>query len=309
MGRVVRLEAALREAASWYSAATRAELAEAVTASVARLIPCDRAVWNEVDPVARRVMLVGQPDAPTALQRHLDQHPIARHMAATGSGAAIRFSDLITRRAYRGLDLYRDYYRDEGVEFVLAAAARVTPVEVGVSLRRQHRDFSEDERALLDVLRPQLAAAHAAVARAEALEHALDADGRGVVLTEGGRIVYASPLGRRLLTEWFGGELPADTDGARLRRHGLRLDVQRTAGRILLSEHRETPDPQRVRALGLSAREAEVAALAGQGLTDAQIAAQLYLSPRTVQKHLQHVFDKLGVRTRSAAARQLLGQG
>lgn len=307
MGRVVRLEAALREAASWYSASTRAELAEAVTAGVARLIPCDRAVWNEVDPVARRVMLVGHPDTPAALQRHLDQHPIARHMAATGSGAAIRFSDLISRRAYRSLDLYLDYYRDEGVEFVLAAAASVTPVEVGVSLRRQHRDFSEDERALLDVLRPQLAAAHRAVARAEALEHLLDEDGRGVLLTEGGRIVHATPLGRRLLAAWFGGELPEHVDVACLTRDGLRLDVQRSNGTILLSERRERPDSQRVRALGLSDREAEVAALAGEGLTDAEIAAQLYLSPRTVQKHLQHVFDKLGVRTRSAAAQRVLG--
>jgi DNA-binding NarL/FixJ family response regulator len=38
------------------------------------------------------------------------------------------------------------------------------------------------------------------------------------------------------------------------------------------------------------------------GKTNADIAELLAISPRTVQKHLQHVFDKLGVETRTAAA-------
>ena len=39
----------------------------------------------------------------------------------------------------------------------------------------------------------------------------------------------------------------------------------------------------------------------GVGKTDAEIAALLGLSPRTVQKHLEHIYIKLGVETRTAA--------
>ena len=52
----------------------------------------------------------------------------------------------------------------------------------------------------------------------------------------------------------------------------------------------------------LSEREAEVLCLLARGLTNKQIAAKLVLSPRTVQHHVEHIFDKTGVRTRAAAA-------
>jgi DNA-binding NarL/FixJ family response regulator len=48
----------------------------------------------------------------------------------------------------------------------------------------------------------------------------------------------------------------------------------------------------------LSAREAEVARLAGSGLTNRVIARRLYLSPKTVDAHLSRVFSKLGLRSR-----------
>jgi DNA-binding CsgD family transcriptional regulator len=54
---------------------------------------------------------------------------------------------------------------------------------------------------------------------------------------------------------------------------------------------------------GLSAREVEVLRLVAQGLTNAQIAARLFLSPRTVDQHLRAIFNKLGVGNRAAAAR------
>ena len=53
---------------------------------------------------------------------------------------------------------------------------------------------------------------------------------------------------------------------------------------------------------GLTAREVEVLRLVAQGLTNAQVAARLYLSPRTVDRHLSAIYTKLGVATRTAAA-------
>jgi DNA-binding CsgD family transcriptional regulator len=60
---------------------------------------------------------------------------------------------------------------------------------------------------------------------------------------------------------------------------------------------------------GLSAREAEVLRLVAQGLTNAQVADRLSLSPRTVDRHLNSVYTKLGVSSRSAATRFALEHG
>lgn len=52
----------------------------------------------------------------------------------------------------------------------------------------------------------------------------------------------------------------------------------------------------------LTAREREVLALVAQGLTDAQIATRLHLSPHTVHRHVANIRTKLGVPSRAAAA-------
>jgi DNA-binding CsgD family transcriptional regulator len=57
------------------------------------------------------------------------------------------------------------------------------------------------------------------------------------------------------------------------------------------------------RSAGLTPREVEVLRLVATGLTDAQVADQLFLSPRTVGAHLRSIRAKLGVGSRSAATR------
>ena len=42
--------------------------------------------------------------------------------------------------------------------------------------------------------------------------------------------------------------------------------------------------------------------LLARGLSNKAIAADLVISPRTVQHHLEHIYDKTGIRTRAAAA-------
>jgi DNA-binding CsgD family transcriptional regulator len=68
---------------------------------------------------------------------------------------------------------------------------------------------------------------------------------------------------------------------------------------LLLEERREE--------VQLTAREREVLAWVAQGKTNAEIARLLWLAPSTVRKHLENVYAKLGVGTRTAAVARFLG--
>lgn len=62
----------------------------------------------------------------------------------------------------------------------------------------------------------------------------------------------------------------------------------------------QNPDDRRAE---LTPRQSQILALASEGLTDKQISAQLGLSTRTVHKHLERAYRRLGVQNRTAAAR------
>ena len=59
----------------------------------------------------------------------------------------------------------------------------------------------------------------------------------------------------------------------------------------------------------LSAREWELVTLVAQGRTNAQIAAELYISVRTVGSHLDQIRDKTGCRRRADLTRLALTEG
>jgi predicted ATPase/DNA-binding CsgD family transcriptional regulator len=69
------------------------------------------------------------------------------------------------------------------------------------------------------------------------------------------------------------------------------------------------PEPARSAAKQLTRREKEIAALVAAGLGNREIAARLYLSKRTVDSHMEHIFTKLGISSRTQLASWMLGQG
>jgi DNA-binding CsgD family transcriptional regulator/tetratricopeptide (TPR) repeat protein len=60
---------------------------------------------------------------------------------------------------------------------------------------------------------------------------------------------------------------------------------------------------------GLSGRELEVLRLVARGLTNAEIASELFISPRTVEQHLRRIYVKIDARSRSAATRFAIEHG
>lgn len=60
------------------------------------------------------------------------------------------------------------------------------------------------------------------------------------------------------------------------------------------------------KSFGLTAREAEILMWVSRGKTNKEVGLILETSPRTVNKHLEHIFEKLGVPTRTAAVAKVL---
>lgn len=73
----------------------------------------------------------------------------------------------------------------------------------------------------------------------------------------------------------------------------------RRAGSPVPRQRAGTGVPTDLRALGITAREVEVLRLLGTGLPNKEIAARLFLSPRTVERHVANVSTKVGVSRRS----------
>ena len=69
-------------------------------------------------------------------------------------------------------------------------------------------------------------------------------------------------------------------------------------GETVRKRHAETRDD-------LTAQESQIARLARDGLSNPEIGARLFLSPRTVEWHLHHVFVKLGISSRKGLPRAL----
>ena len=88
---------------------------------------------------------------------------------------------------------------------------------------------------------------------------------------------------------------------------GAELDLDGAAGyargQIDVARRDPAPRPGRARPGGLSRREIDVLRLVAAGRTSGEIAAELFISPRTAEHHIQNIYGKIGVSNRAAATR------
>ena len=166
---------------------------------------------------------------------------------------------------------------------------------------------------------------------------ALDAFGQATVAVRAsdGKLVWQTPLARDLLNEYFAATgkfapvrllawideaIAAKSEG----RPPGQLLCTSGAKRLLASFHDQTGDEEwlvvlreendasavesLMTAFRLTLREAEVLYWVTLGKTSKDIGDILGSSPRTVNKHLEHIFEKLGVETRTAAANMASGK-
>src|SRR6188472_2882072 len=296
-----------------------------------KLVPCDLVGYNEV-PSGEDALVITYPDPPLdvageVLARLAHQHPLIA-VQANGDDRTYKVSDFLSRREFHSLELYDELYRlldaEDQIAFGLPG-----PMVIGIAMNRDRRSFSERDRTLLDLLRPHLTRAHARLCEREqsdllvaALERGLaERDTAVLALGSGGAIAaasgaaldllgsyFASPQGSALppqLTEWLDhapghGPLPLTVESSR-GRLTVRAVSSGQKGFVLVLEERCAASAEALRSLGLTPRQSEVLHLLALGRGTDQIAGELFISPQTVRKHLEHIYRRLGVNTREAA--------
>lgn len=208
---------------------------------LARLVGCDSLSFTVLGAEPGQVSVTRHPDdisSPcrvAAFAAYVHEHPLVNHYRETGDAHPVMISDFLSRQDFRHLNLYVEYFRTIPVEYQIAFGLPVAgPETIGISLNRAERDFTEDDRGLLSVIRFPLMAA---LQRARQRQRA---------------------------------------------REGLA-----TAASGALAD--------------LTERETRVLRLAALGSTNSAIAHALDISPRTVAKHLEHIYRKLDVNSRTSA--------
>jgi DNA-binding CsgD family transcriptional regulator len=213
------------------------------------LIPCDDAMYQDADVGTKRfeaVVADGDDDPEAdALYWTVGPCPISEYRTRTGELVAVRMSDVVSERQYHELPIFREYFHPGGVDHMidLGLPASGQRQRSFLFLRETGaHDFTDRDRAVLEMLRP----------------HLLGIEARAAL--------------RRRLSEVTAAE---EGDG------------------------RSDPYSH------LTVREREIVRLVAQGKTNAQIAGELWVAPSTVKKHLENVYEKLGVSRRTAAATML----
>lgn len=266
------------------------------------------------------------------------QHPLIRHYLDTGDGSAVRISDFLTLERWHGSELFRMFYGPLGLDHQMAIVLPAPlPIVVGMALNRAGVDFDERDREVLDLFRPHLAQAWRRAREYERLDALLSAASGALVAEGAGVVVLADPVHELTpgalvaLYRFFGRPGPRDPLPPRVRRwletktdhrqhetlalarplratlDGRHLTLRHLPAAygqpdaVLLDEQPVEQPATALRESGLTEREVTVLSLVGAGITNAEIARQLSLSPWTIKRHLANIYSKLGVTGRVRA--------
>jgi len=184
---------------------------------------------------------------------------------------------------------------------LLAAGNDARAAEEILDARRLGMDVNRGNRGYLKYAEAILAGRRGNPGRAEELAHSADADlVHYPVWFDIGRFHAA---GAAISDHW--GDPRRWLAAARERFDGLGFDaLARQCTELLDGPPTGVPDRW-----GVTVREAEVLDLVAQGLSNKDIAVRLFLSPRTVEKHIESLLRKAGARSRTQLVALSAGPG
>lgn len=294
-------------------------------------------ITSASDPVG----VTSEPEVQGVLQQYLHEHPLVNYYARTGDGKSIRLSDFLTQRQFHELGLYNEFYRPLNLDYQMTASIVVGQRSlIGIAISRKWPDFSEKERLMLDLLHPHFVRAYRNIHSINFIQRdAGESVKELVVINRLGQVQFFSDRVWQMLHMYFGsfrffGTLPTELNAwlTRARDYlshdsdvpipSVPLEVYKDDKRLTISLiwggkaatqdtllFEEEPIDQTTSILAysrLTPRENEILALISKGKTNREISQTLSLSSRTVKKHLEHIYTKLGVHTRGAAVARFL---
>ena len=331
------------------------DFADRTMRALAKIISAERIIYGDFDIERQAARLSMQPalikdhdgavnTALIGLERHFGSHPLYRYYLQVRDGRAQKATRVMTRSRFEQYCGSDEFVRQLGGKFQMGIFFPAGPTVVtAILLTRSERDFTERERALLNMIYPHLVQAFRNTASLTRLHRDVDAlfeklegptssvivlSGSGCVKrwTEQARTWIAQycrtpfPAAEDRLpecfAEWYRRQLalvaqetlsPSPRDPLIVEKNSRQLLVQlipdhfRDEHLLLLSEKCAESSWSSLAEYGLTPRELEVLAWVTKGKTNPEIAQILSLSARTVQKHLEHVYQKLGVETRTTA--------
>jgi DNA-binding CsgD family transcriptional regulator/PAS domain-containing protein len=278
-------------------------------------------------------------DAQEILGRFAPQIPMHAQWGR-GDGQALKISDFLSSCASKKTEIYNEFYYPMRIPFLMGIALPVNRrCLVTIGHHRGRKDFTERERTALNMIQPHVLQAYANAeaathmqAELARLNHAVEQIPQGLVSVDvDGVIQWATARARKLLGDYFGAQrrghrqLPdllvrwmqcrqaqldhADEQPDRIAPmiidHGSRqLRVRMVPeGRhclLFLEENSAEVSTEQLAHLGLSRRETEILGWIVHGKSNPEIATILSISVRTIHKHVEHIYLKLGVENRHA---------
>lgn len=290
-------------------------------------------VWPGNYPVISQVAEV--------LGRYGHQSPLIRHFIQTGDETAYRMSDVCAVRTFRKTDLFNEFYRPLRIIHNLSALiAGSGQALIGMGFHRSTRNFTDQEVALINLIRPHLQQAFTNAMtitghtdEQAAVDHTIENTmGAVVCVGTGGRIRWESSSAAALLNQFalrrpFRNDCISPLLRAWLTRQQshwdtsknvlppltpleihqgaavLRIRYLRHAEQhlLILEDQGATRHREALQRTGFSRREIDVLVSVLAGKTNREIGMLLGISSRTVQKHLERLYARLGVENRHAA--------
>jgi len=282
------------------------------------------------------------PEVDAAIAHHAPKSPIVVYFERTRGEQFTRWSDVQPTSQFLRSALYHEVYRPDGIRdcCTLFLHSRPNCLEfVGVGLHKQIPDAYRDMLVSISphVLQAfRLAHTTSALIEMASMKSGANCAERGIVaIGLDGTVTMETAAATRLIEKFFpkrtGRGLPEQlaqwisrsdqtmrkaTDVPEVRRPlvieraGNRLTVNLLSNPeqnfLMLEEHRLAIDPAALSSLPLTRRESEILAYVAVGKTNREIGTILGISSRTVSKHVEHILERLGVETRTAAAASAL---
>lgn len=266
------------------------------------------------------------------------QNPVYETVVNDRTTKIVSISHFAPLAKFHRTAVYNEFYRHFDADTQLSACLAVSPeLYVTCSLHRAKRDFTDREWKRLEFLAPHLVSAfrnaqfvHKLEIERDLLDTALEAARYGIITVDLDLNIrnqnltaikllhkYFQPLSNNLPEELAGfvkhqshsysasevyvppAPLILERIDSKLK---IRLSFQSQSNTIvLLLEEIKEISPADLVGLGLTKRQAEILFWMAKGKADADISFLCNISRRTVHKHRENIFTKLGVETRTAA--------